>query len=135
MKEICGGFVPVDKEQVAARLKVLERLKRMPRNRPPHPDEIKTCEPWLQEHIQLVTPRVVVALGRIAATTLLGRWVSMSREHGELLDCTYAGVKFKLFLTYHPAAGIYSGATKLKLQADFKKLGNVLKQLKISSYR
>ena len=108
---------------------------RPPRNRTPLPDEIEACRPFLEGQISAVEPKLVITLGRTAAWTLLGKNVVMGREHGELLDCTYAGVKFKLFLTYHPAAGIYSGATKLQLQADFKKLGNVLKRLKISSDR
>ena len=107
-------------------------LCRPPRNRDPLPDEIEACRRFLEGHISAIKPKLVITLGRIAARELLSRNVSMGREHGELLDCTHAGVKFKLFLTYHPAAGIYSGATKLKLQADFKKLGKVLRQLKIS---
>jgi uracil-DNA glycosylase family 4 len=51
----------------------------------------------------------------------------MGREHGTLLDCTYAGVKFKLFITYHPAAALYGAEAKQKLQEDFKKLGQILR--------
>jgi len=102
---------------------------RPPQNRDPLPDEIEACRPFLEGQISVIKPKLVVALGRIAARELLGRYVSMTREHGSLVDCTYAGQSFKLFLTYHPAAGIYSGATKLQLQADFKKLGQLLKSM------
>jgi uracil-DNA glycosylase family 4 len=52
----------------------------------------------------------------------------MGREHGSLFDCTYAGVKFKLFLTYHPAAALYGAETKRRLVDDFKKLGQFIKE-------
>lgn len=102
-------------------------LCRPPQNRAPLPDEIEACKGFLERRISVMRPELIISLGRTAAEALLGRCVVMSRDHGKLLDCTYAGVKFKLFLTYHPAAGIYSGATKLRLQGDFKKLRQLLK--------
>lgn len=102
---------------------------RPPENRDPTDDEIETCSTYLQQQLRMMKPKLVVALGRIAARALLGRHVSVGREHGSLLDCTYAGVSFKLFLTYHPAAAIYSGRTKLELQSDFLKLKQILKTM------
>ena len=103
-------------------------LCRPPQNRDPLPDEIEACHPFLEGHISAIKPKLVVVLGRIAARVLLGRYVSMGKEHGELLDCTYAGTSFKLFMTYHPAAAIYGAETKRKLQADFKKLEQILER-------
>ncbi len=102
---------------------------RPPGNRDPSPDEIKACRPFLEGQISAIKPKLVIALGRIAAGELLGRSVSMGREHGTLLDCTCAGATFKLFLTYHPAAALYGAETKSKLQADFRKLESILKSL------
>ncbi len=99
---------------------------RPPGNRDPTDEEIKACRPYLEGQISAIKPKLVVALGRIAARELLGRYVTMGREHGKLLDCTYAGTDFKLFLTYHPAAALYGAKTKQRLQADFKKLGQLL---------
>lgn len=104
-------------------------LCRPPGNRDPLPDEIEACHQFLDGQISTIKPGLIIALGRIAAGELLGRPVTMSKEHGTMLDCTYAGTSFKLFLTYHPAAAIYSGRMKLELQADFKKLREVLKAL------
>jgi len=104
-------------------------LCRPPQNRAPLPDEIEACKRFLEGHISVIKPKFIVALGRTAAETLLGRFVSMGREHGALLDCTYAGVKFKLFLTYHPAAALYGAEAKKRLQMDFKKLGQLLKSM------
>lgn len=99
---------------------------RPPENRDPLPEEIEACRPFLEGQISAIKPKLVVALGRIAAKELLGSPVTMSKEHGSLLDCTYAGINFKLFLTYHPAAAIYSGRMKLELKNDFRKLREIL---------
>lgn len=103
---------------------------RPPENRDPSDNEIETCTTnYLQKQIAMIKPKLVVALGRIAARVLLGRYVVMGKEHGNLLDCTYAGTSFKLFLTYHPAAALYGAETKTRLQADFKKLGQIIKSM------
>jgi len=102
---------------------------RPPNNRAPLPDEIETCRLFLEGQISAIKPKLIVALGRIAAGALLGKNVVMGREHGTLLDCSYAGVKFKLFVTYHPAAALYGAGAKEGLQADFKKLGQIIKSM------
>lgn len=103
---------------------------RPPENRDPADDEIETCtRNYLQKQVAIINPKLIVALGRIAARTLLNRYVVMGKEHGKLLDCTYAGASFKLFLTYHPAAALYGAETKQRLQTDFRKLESLLKSL------
>jgi uracil-DNA glycosylase family 4 len=102
---------------------------RPPGNRNPTDEEIEVCRSFLEGEISAIKPKLVVALGRIAARELSGRPVTMSKEHGSLLDCTYAGVNFKLFMTYHPAAAIYSGRMKLELKNDFVKLRGVIGEL------
>jgi DNA polymerase len=104
-------------------------LCRPPQNRAPLPDEIEACKHFLEGHISVIRPKFIVALGRTAAETLLGKPVVMGKEHGGLLECAYAGVKFKLFITYHPAAALYGVEAKQKLKSDFKKLGQILKQM------
>jgi len=104
-------------------------LSRPPQNRAPLPDEIEACRPFLKGKISIIQPKLVVALGRVAAGELLGRPVIMNKEHGTLLDCNYAGAKFKLFVTYHPAAALYGAEAKRKLQDDFKKLGQIVKDM------
>jgi DNA polymerase len=102
---------------------------RPPGNRDPTDEEIEACRPFLEGQISAIKPKLVVALGRIAAKELSGRPVTLGKEHGSLLDCTYAGVNFKLFMTYHPAAAIYSGRMKLELKNDFTKLRKILGEL------
>ena len=105
-------------------------LCRPPQNRDPLSDEIKACKRFLEGHISVIKPKLIISLGRIAAGVLLGRYVVMGKEHGRLLDCTYAGTSFKLFITYHPAAALYGAETKARLQVDFGQLGQILKSMK-----
>ena len=68
-------------------------------NRKPRMDEMTTCLPWLREQIQLVKPRVTVALGATAAEGLLGETRPMRELRGQWLDFQSTPVK----VTYHPA--------------------------------
>jgi DNA polymerase len=102
---------------------------RPPGNRDPLPEEIEACKPFLVGQLSILKPTLVVALGRISAGELLGREVSMTAEHGKLVDCTFAGLRFKLFLTFHPAAGLYSGSVKKLLISDFERLREIVRGL------
>ncbi len=101
---------------------------RPPNNRDPADEEIETCSPYLQRQIQLIKPKLIVALGRFAARVLLGRQVSMRHSHGTLADCSYGGWQGKLFISYHPAAALY-GTSRELLEEDFRKLREVVKKL------
>jgi DNA polymerase len=68
-------------------------------NRKPRMDEMTTCLPWLREQIQLVKPRVMVALGATAAEGLLGETRPMRELRGQWLDFHSTPV----MVTYHPA--------------------------------
>ena len=72
---------------------------RPPENRTPLADEAATCRPFLDGQIAAVRPRVIVALGKPAATLLLGREVSITRIRGIWHD--YRGIP--LMPTFHPA--------------------------------
>jgi DNA polymerase len=103
---------------------------RPPGNRDPNEDEIRICTSnFLRLQFQIIRPRLSVALGRFAGSVLLEREVVMSKEHGKIYPCNYAGVEHRLFLTYHPAAGLYGAKTKQKLITDFRILRSVVKSL------
>jgi uracil-DNA glycosylase len=72
---------------------------RPPGNRNPQPQEAHACEPYLKRQIELIRPRLIVALGRVAAQNLLGGEASISSLRGRVLD--YLGTP--LIVTYHPA--------------------------------
>jgi uracil-DNA glycosylase len=72
---------------------------RPPQNRKPEPDEANTCSPFLERQIEVVRPRVLVALGATAATYLLGMRGSIGSMRGRIHD--YRGIQ--TVVTYHPA--------------------------------
>lgn len=73
---------------------------RPPRNRDPADDEVAACRPFLERQIELVAPRVIVALGRVAAQALLRSGDSLGRLRGRWHEVR--GVP--TWVTYHPAA-------------------------------
>ncbi len=72
---------------------------RPPGNRDPKPDEVAACRPFLDGQIAAVRPRVIVALGKPAASLLLGRDVAITRERGQWKS--YRGIP--VMPTFHPA--------------------------------
>jgi uracil-DNA glycosylase len=87
---------------------------RPPGNRNPAPEEALRCEPFLERQIELIKPKLIVALGRVAAVNLLGRDVSVSALRGKVLD--YKGTP--LIVTYHPAYLLRSLTEKAKAWED-----------------
>lgn len=72
---------------------------RPPGNRDPEKDEVAACKPFLIKQLKAIRPKVIVALGKPAASTLLGRTVPITKERGTWHE--FEGMK--LMLTYHPA--------------------------------
>jgi uracil-DNA glycosylase len=91
---------------------------RPPGNRDPQPDEVAACRPYLEEQIALVAPRVLVALGRIAAQTLLGTDAPIGRLRGRWF--TVQGVP--AMVTYHPAALLRNPALKRPTWEDMQQV-------------
>ncbi len=87
---------------------------RPPGNRNPEPDEVARCEPYLQRQVALVKPKLIVALGRFAAQTLLKTDSSIASLRGRVH--TYEGVP--VIVTYHPAYLLRSLQDKSKAWAD-----------------
>ncbi|HTP60232.1 MAG TPA: uracil-DNA glycosylase, partial [Spirochaetia bacterium] len=73
---------------------------RPPRNREPHPEEISACLPFLMRQIQLIQPKTICCLGRIAAHALLQTTASL----GSLRGRVHALLGIPLVVTYHPSA-------------------------------
>ena len=87
---------------------------RPPGNRAPEADEIAQCMPYLQRQVELIRPRLIVALGKTAATALLGRDATLASLRGRLHD--YQGVP--LVVTYHPAYLLRTPMDKAKAWQD-----------------
>lgn len=90
---------------------------RPPKNRDPDPQEVKLCTPYLQKQISLIKPKLLVAVGRIAAQFLLNTTEAMARLRGDIYY--YGEDKTPLIVTYHPAYLLRSPAEKRKAYIDF----------------
>lgn len=86
--------VPREKVHIANILKC-----RPPDNRTPAPDEMLACMPWLKRQIDTIKPKVLCAMGNIAAQTLLETKTGITRLRGTYAD----GLGRKIFPTFHPA--------------------------------
>ena len=87
---------------------------RPPNNRAPEPREVDACRPYLDRQIALIRPKVIVALGKSAATTLLDVDATIASLRGRVHH--YAGVP--LVVTYHPAYLLRSLPDKQKAWED-----------------
>jgi DNA polymerase len=87
---------------------------RPPGNRNPELDEVARCEPYLQRQVALVKPKLIVALGRFAAQSLLKSEASIASLRGRVHE--YEGVP--VIVTYHPAYLLRSLPDKAKAWAD-----------------
>ena len=73
---------------------------RPPNNRNPQPDEAAACRRYLDRQIELIRPRIILALGKVAAQTLLGNDLPLGRMRGEWYEVSDVPTR----VTYHPAA-------------------------------
>lgn len=89
---------------------------RPPGNRDPQDNEVAACEPYLVRQIELINPRLIVALGRHAAHSLLKTDLALAKLRGQRLQ--YQGIP--LIATYHPAYLLRSPADKRKAWDDLR---------------
>ena len=87
---------------------------RPPGNRNPTPEEVAQCSPHLLQQIELIKPKLIVAMGRFAAQTLLETSASIASLRGRVHQ--YAGVP--LIVTYHPAYLLRTLEDKAKTWED-----------------
>ena len=87
---------------------------RPPGNRNPEPGEALRCEPYLHRQIELIRPKLIIALGKVAAANLLASDASVASMRGKVHQ--YRG--FPLIVTYHPAYLLRNLADKAKAWSD-----------------
>ncbi|MEI6757517.1 MAG: uracil-DNA glycosylase [Chlorobium sp.] len=73
---------------------------RPPGNRNPLDDEIRSCSPWLIGQLQIIKPKIILVLGKVAANTLLENNLSLGAMRGKPTRWK----EYDCFITYHPAA-------------------------------
>lgn len=94
---------------------------RPPSNRDPAPAEVRECIPYLYRQIELIDPRIILCVGRVAAQTLLGTDTPIGKLRGKLhhLPAMHpAGRPRPMVVTYHPAYLLRSPAEKRKAWGD-----------------
>lgn len=103
---------------------------RPPQNRDPLGSEQEACSRWLQAQIELLKPKIVVCLGRIAAMAHIKPDFKITREHGQWFDKD--GVKY--FALYHPAALLRDPRRRPETFGDLKELQRMIKEICPETY-
>jgi uracil-DNA glycosylase len=99
-------------------------------NRTPEPNEIAASLPLLRREVALVAGdhcRAIVALGRTAASALARRSISVGREHGNWVALRG---NWRMFVSYHPAAGLRNQNVADSMLLDFVRLGRDLQEMR-----
>lgn len=91
---------------------------RPPHNRDPLPEERFSCLPYLREQTKLIRPKIIVCLGKVAATTLIDPSFSIMRSHG----VWYERKGFWMIATFHPAALLRNEGLKRDAYADLLRI-------------
>lgn len=92
---------------------------RTPNNRDPHVEEVHACDHYLQRQIELVQPKIILCLGRIAAQALLDSDLPLGKMRGQVYNHN-KHADIPLLVTYHPAYLLRSPREKRKVWEDLK---------------
>ncbi len=102
---------------------------RPPDNRNPEPSEKEACNEWLVNELKIISPKLIVFLGRHSMTRFFPT-EKISDIHGKLLIKNTVEFGKQAFLPlYHPAAALYNGGMRETLIKDFKKIPLALKKI------
>lgn len=103
---------------------------RPPENRDPLPEEIQECWPWLEKQLEIISPKIIITLGKFALNSFLPE-AKISQVHGQLINIEIEKIgKIKLFPLHHPAAARISRKTRALFEEDFQKIPTLLKSKK-----
>lgn len=102
---------------------------RPPKNRDPEPYEVKKCQPYFEQQIDLVKPKLVITFGRFAAQSFINNF-KITRDHGKIVKSTKYNID--IFPIYHPA--YYRAYSSKKQREEFKQDVNKLKKIKEKYY-
>lgn len=100
---------------------------RPPDNREPSPEEQNTCSPYLIKKIDILQPKLIVALGRVSAEYLIGHKIKITKEHGSLFKYPRKPEIFILPI-YHPSYVLRNRNEKVlgEFYADIEKAKNFI---------
>lgn len=91
---------------------------RPPQNRDPRPEECSACKDWLDRQIEIINPKIIVCLGRIAATRLISEDFKITRERGRWFY--FDGRKY--IATYHPSFLLRDETKRPEAFSDFREI-------------
>ena len=105
----------IDREKIY----ITNTLKcRPPQNREPRPEELKECFYYLKREIEIISPKIILCLGRYAAITICGE----DKKISELRKNEYEKFGAKVFVTYHPSAILRKPELTPLLEEDIEKI-------------
>ncbi len=96
---------------------------RPPRNRDPAPEEVASCEGYLKQQILLIQPKIILAVGRVAAQNLLKTDTPIGKMRGQ--NYTYGESNTPVVVTYHPAYLLRSPREKRKAWVDLQRAQSI----------
>ncbi len=96
-------------------------------NRDPTPEEIAAYKPYVDEMIEIITPKVIVTLGRFSMAKFIPG-VYISNVHGKARFVDWGSRKITVVPMYHPAAGLRNGEVKRKTFEDFQNLPDIINE-------
>jgi uracil-DNA glycosylase len=127
-----GGLLTQLLEEIALKREdvfIANTLKcRPPGNRDPRPLEIETCNPYLQQQVELIQPRVIATLGNFATKLLTGNRAGITKVRGTPQVHELGGITVFLMPLLHPAAALRTPSLVETLREDFAKLPALLQQ-------
>ena len=98
---------------------------RPPHNRDPLPEEREACLPWLRQQIDIVDPKIIICLGRIAATSLISEDFRITRQHGQWFDADGR----RCLAIYHPSALLRDVTKRPDTFTDLREIRSEIRRL------
>ena len=104
---------------------------RPPENRRPTDEEIKRYLPFVEKHIEIINPKILVLLGSTAMNALIGSEVVISKVRGNWIEKKFGKCKTSIIVTFHPAFLMRQPAQKKMAWIDLKMIRDKKSKLKI----
>ncbi len=98
---------------------------RPPSNRDPKPEEQDVCIDYLRRQVQIIRPKLLVCLGRIAACRIIDPQFRITRQHGVWYDKK----TMQIMATYHPSALLRDPSKRPEAYSDFQKIADALRNI------
>ena len=104
---------------------------RPPENRRPTDEEVNRYMPFIEKHIEIINPKILVLLGSTAMNALIGNDIVISKARGKWIDKEFGSCKTSVIITFHPAFLMRQPAQKKMAWIDLKMIRDKKAKLKI----